>query len=465
PRAGAEYDNVRFPQSWASTLPRNELEPGIVSLGSTARMRRFVRRLAAGEALTVSVLGGSVSFGHGASRIGTTDYVSLLRSYLAAAVGMQDGAESSGSASSRQVPKLKNGSVSATPSTYMNLCFRRHIPGEETDLVLVEYAVNDHGGPDSPSRQAHERLVRNLLQLPRQPAVLELLMYRWQSADEFRWPEEVEKVPFRAVSEVALGQLAQYYQLPHLSYRNVIWRGVQRNDPRFARFNTFVDVVHPNDIGMHYVADLVVSLFNVTAEGLIARPWDESDEAALAEPLPEPMFKNNYESATDTCVVGSGFKAHVTQHDGFEWVDEGKHGQSKLGFVATAPGASLTLRLSTVVTPRKPKKNKPEGQGRRLLQEQVGSEAAQEAAAVDNEAVEEVAAVDNETVEEAAAVDNEAAQAQFADEAEDAANRQAQQAADEQARQTVQEVEQQSAVEQAEGQQAVAEQAEGQQAA
>lgn len=39
--------------------------------------------------------------------------------------------------------------------------------------------MNDMQGIQLPLRKAHERLLRKLLALPKRPAVVELLVYRW----------------------------------------------------------------------------------------------------------------------------------------------------------------------------------------------------------------------------------------------------------------------------------------------
>jgi len=45
--------------------------------------------------------------------------------------------------------------------------------------LLGQYNVNDMQGIQLPLRKAHERLLRKLLALPKRPAVVELLVYRW----------------------------------------------------------------------------------------------------------------------------------------------------------------------------------------------------------------------------------------------------------------------------------------------
>ena len=57
----------------------------------------------------------------------------------------------------------------ATGSDYFSFCFPLHIPAD-SDLILVELAVNDEGIVEHIENM--ENLLRGLLELPSQPAVI-----------------------------------------------------------------------------------------------------------------------------------------------------------------------------------------------------------------------------------------------------------------------------------------------------
>lgn len=71
-------------------------------------------------------LGGSLTFGRGASDMGRTDWAALLRAWL------QTRFPGAGH-------ELLNGAVAASPSEYMAFCVQDHLPPPEVpvDLVLV----------------------------------------------------------------------------------------------------------------------------------------------------------------------------------------------------------------------------------------------------------------------------------------------------------------------------------------
>ncbi len=87
-------------------------------------------RLAAGKPIKMAVLGGSVSVGlnyHDWSNRVT--YHTFLTDYLRDQHG-------------EKLVTTHNGAVAAVRSTYMSVCYKHHVP-EDTDIVLVEMAVND----------------------------------------------------------------------------------------------------------------------------------------------------------------------------------------------------------------------------------------------------------------------------------------------------------------------------------
>ncbi len=61
--------------------------------------------------------------------------------------------------------------------------------------------------------------------------------------------------------------------------------------------------------------------------------------------LPAPLIA--LPMAPSVCATDEQLHAAGVAAQGFEWVDEGKHGTHKWGYVATRPGSTLDLQLST----------------------------------------------------------------------------------------------------------------------
>ncbi|GAA6004465.1 hypothetical protein JCM10207_000738 [Rhodosporidiobolus poonsookiae] len=136
-----------------------------VHVGSGYRMQKVLAKAQRGEQIRIGVLGGSVSLGHGASpktgRLNTYGAVpydeqwhQFVRRFFTDIAGVE--------------PEFKLGAKAATDSTFFEWCWSEMI-GTDLDLILVEMAVNDEyaTGMDS-----SENLLRSLLQLESQPAVL-----------------------------------------------------------------------------------------------------------------------------------------------------------------------------------------------------------------------------------------------------------------------------------------------------
>lgn len=64
--------------------------------------------------------------------------------------------------------------------------------------------------------------------------------------------------------------------------------------------------------------------------------------------LPAPLIA--LPMASSVCATDEQLHAAAVAAQGFEWVDEGKHGTHKWGYVATQPGSTLDLQLSTQIS-------------------------------------------------------------------------------------------------------------------
>lgn len=261
---------------WDYSLPLPQVRKSLVYAGgANARLRRVVHDLLVGAGasangengnsntnkptIKVGAIGGSITHGAKASRMGENDWFSLVGQYMRAAFPNAN-------------VVVRNGALPATPSALMNMCLETYVD-EDVDLVFVEvsveqlvraaralnqaflwagttrpsppaprrdsptlppppthknnppkqqYAAND--GPDrydDVKPKVYERLVRKIMQKPRRPAVVMLqLMPKGMAFG----PGNREKAPFAATLEDMYGALAQYYDAPWLSFRNAAWR-------------------------------------------------------------------------------------------------------------------------------------------------------------------------------------------------------------------------------------------------
>lgn len=121
---------LRHVMSHQYTLPMEQVQKGLVYTGSNFRLRKVVHDLVVSKRpIKVGAIGGSITNGAKASKIGETDWFALVGQYLKAAF-----------------PKAnittRNGALPATPSALMNMCLEQYVD-EDVDLIFVEYVAND----------------------------------------------------------------------------------------------------------------------------------------------------------------------------------------------------------------------------------------------------------------------------------------------------------------------------------
>ncbi|GIL85111.1 hypothetical protein Vretimale_9973 [Volvox reticuliferus] len=105
-------------------LPEQSVRAGLDYSGAARRLRKFVQDLLRGDrSLKIGVVGGSISYGIAASRIGETDWFSIFVDWL--------------SSSSKAPVTGRNGCRPATPSAYMVFCLENSVD-PDVDLVFVE---------------------------------------------------------------------------------------------------------------------------------------------------------------------------------------------------------------------------------------------------------------------------------------------------------------------------------------
>ncbi|KZV97711.1 hypothetical protein EXIGLDRAFT_702882 [Exidia glandulosa HHB12029] len=204
--------------------------------GLNTRVRRVLHDAAAGQPVKVGIIGGSVTFGQGVPRRNETwpeVFGAWWRERFPASA-----------------LTLVNGAVPATGSGYWSMCFREHID-EDVDLVLTELAINDQRR--DADAEWFEWLVRQLLELPKSPAVVHLQVFAL-SAD------------FAALSvggDLHMG-VANYYDTPVISLRNAllprIFATADSVNEYFSidRFGK-LDMKHINARGHKILADLLAS--------------------------------------------------------------------------------------------------------------------------------------------------------------------------------------------------------------
>ncbi|KAK4054884.1 hypothetical protein OIV83_000808 [Microbotryomycetes sp. JL201] len=131
--------------------------------GSRHRLAKVIQRAQRGDKLNVAVLGGSVSTGHGFADGKPFQYGAIKETWQTFVVqALKD-------MFGEEAINFSDGARPAVDSAFFRYCFPALI-GTRADLIFVEMAVNDVYSTESLDHA--EELLRALLQLPNEPAVV-----------------------------------------------------------------------------------------------------------------------------------------------------------------------------------------------------------------------------------------------------------------------------------------------------
>ncbi|GBF91603.1 hypothetical protein Rsub_04343 [Raphidocelis subcapitata] len=326
------------------TLPIEFMRRSQSYVGPRTRLRRVVNDMLSGKKVEVAVLGGSISAGAVASRkmaaVDPNDVWNLVRIELQTHLS----------------PKIDffNNARSATKSYITSICLDRFL-NATADLVFVEFIANDGSEMDTQLQgpldktRSFERFLRKIQAQPSDPAVVMMQMLVNEMAYPVGGRDGKPKRAFYSTPEDTYGNLAQYYDIPAISFRDALWQ-LGDNNRDGATWEDFMgdDRLHPNDKGHQLMADMVVFLIQQTALDLLMHPLTQAEISESRGPLPPPMFEGNEGSTDQTCAQGKNMTAYVKNSIGWAIIpfeDNAKY--PTFGYETTTVGAPLVLEVDT----------------------------------------------------------------------------------------------------------------------
>lgn len=216
---------------------KNMIERSLVSMGNPSRIIDVMNRAKTGKDVTIAYIGGSITQGAGAIPINSSCYA--YKSFM----GFKNrfGKNSN-------VNFIKAG-VGGTPSELGMIRFDRDvIRGKQfPDIVVVEFAVNDYG--DETKGDCYESLVRKILKLPNNPAVI--LLFSVFANDENL--------------QTRLAPVGKLYDLPMVSILDAVTPQFKISDEEgrvLTKNQFFYDIYHPQNIGHRIMSDCIINLFD-----------------------------------------------------------------------------------------------------------------------------------------------------------------------------------------------------------
>ncbi|MGC8802847.1 MAG: SGNH/GDSL hydrolase family protein [Bacteroidales bacterium] len=175
-----------------------------------------------------------------------------------------------------------NAGIGGTGSDIGMFRLRRDVLKYNPDLVIVEFSVNDAQGTWATTSM--EGLIRQLLMASGHPAVM-MLMLKQSNGTTAKASHEI---------------VGNYYKVPMISFADLIDAAVSQDG--ISLESIFVDGLHPNDVGMQYIATFITD----ELEKVYANVPDTNQLLTVDTVLPAPYISNTYDHTymyTNTTIV------------------------------------------------------------------------------------------------------------------------------------------------------------------
>ena len=220
----------------------------IQNIGNTFALQELIKRAEAGEELTIGFIGGSITQGVGASNSNKC-YAKLVYDWWC---------DTFPQATFHYV----NAGIGGTTSQFGCARVQSDLLDSKPDFVIVEFSVNDDA--TGLFAETYESLIRMILTANPDAAVMVLNMVQYNSG---------------ANAQTIHNEVAKHYGLPTVSMKDSIYREIILK--RLEATDVTVDMIHPNDRGHAYGAEIVTYFLGKVKDGT----YHSDKKAALAEPL------------------------------------------------------------------------------------------------------------------------------------------------------------------------------------
>lgn len=257
-----------------------------------ARLQAVMKKLDAGEPVTLATLGGSITTGYAAKPPRDKGWAALLAKSLGSKV------------------KLVNAGLSGTDSAAAVQRLQAQVLDPAPDLVVVEFGVNDQWLDPAVRGSSYEALLRRLLTATKPPAVVVLGLTQQDNQP-------------RDATDIQL-KLAAHYGLTALDFGAWMQARVAAGTDRWDAL--YDEPVHPNGTGHQRIAQALADTLRAAASG-----------QPVTTPLPAALHGRAHEFTrllmNDTLkpYQNSGFQRGGAVHP--EWPGQ------QPGWVATADDA------------------------------------------------------------------------------------------------------------------------------
>lgn len=234
-------------------------DSGIVDFGNLCRIGKAMRKAAAGDEITVGMIGGSITQGS-LSSTPETCYAYLVYQWWA-----------------KRFPGSKvhyvNAGIGGTSSQFGAARVEEDLLFTYPDFVITEFSVNDSNTPFF--QETYEGLIRRILTHESEPGILILNNVFYKDGSN---------------AQQMHNEIGAFYKLPMVSIKDSLYRQIE--DESLLRSDITPDDLHPNDAGHKLVAGIVTHFLDRIYERVLKGETDR--EYSVPK---ETLTANRYEDS------------------------------------------------------------------------------------------------------------------------------------------------------------------------
>lgn len=222
----------------------------VLNKGNQARLAKLIKRLQAGEEVTIAYLGGSITQGSSAGN--ELCYARLTTNWF-----------------EEKFPDAKinyvNAGIGATGSYIGIHRTDRDVLAHDPDLVFIDFSVNDTSDRMTTNRSTYEGLIRKLWTYESAPAVICLAMTQDNGTS-------VQDDHY---------EIAAKYDIPMISYRNAILDVIEKGYIKWTDISG--DNIHPDVEGHAVLTQMITHYLQTVVDNVDSIDTTDPELAATSE--------------------------------------------------------------------------------------------------------------------------------------------------------------------------------------
>ena len=233
--SAAIQDKLGLDQQTADKAAEDMLPLLMYTQGNPARIAKVIKKLQAGEEVTIAYLGGSITQGTGADN--ENCYAALTTKWI-----------------ENQYPDAKvnyvNAGIGATGSYIGVHRCDAQVLSHDPDLVFIDFSVNDESQNNAINKLTYEGLIRKIWKHSSNPGIICIAM----TQDNGTSVQECH------------GEVTEKYSVPFVSYHDAMLNFLNTNDVQWSDISG--DNIHPNMSGHAILSAMLTTYLQYVTDNL-----------------------------------------------------------------------------------------------------------------------------------------------------------------------------------------------------